>query len=73
MTEAQLKALILTNAALQITQLTAIYNAINSGTAQQVSDARAALQKTKDLESVLWEGVAAIRKHAQFTAEFSLP
>lgn len=73
MTEAQIKALILSNAGLQITQLVALYNAINSGTPAQVQAARDALAKTKDLEKVLWDGLEAIRKQAQYTTDFATP
>jgi hypothetical protein len=70
MTEAQLKALIIANAQAQFDQLTALYTAINAGVPATVTAARAALQKYRDLESVLWDGLAQIKKQAQLAIDF---
>lgn len=71
MTEAQLKALILSNLTLQVTQLTAIYTAVNA-TPQipaTIAAARAALAVTRDLEVILQDGLQTIRRQAQLATE----
>lgn len=63
MTKDQIEALILTNLSAQFDQLVAIYNAINGGTSPDA--AQALLQKLKDLQNVLDQGLANLILQAQ--------